>query len=29
MSDKDDKKGVVDHDLIRSLAELLTETGLS
>jgi acetyl-CoA carboxylase biotin carboxyl carrier protein len=29
MSDKDDKKAVVDPDLIRSLADLLTETGLS
>ncbi len=29
MSDKDDKKAVVDHDMIRNLAELLTETGLT
>jgi acetyl-CoA carboxylase biotin carboxyl carrier protein len=29
MSDKDDKKGIVDPDLIRRLAALLSETGLS
>jgi acetyl-CoA carboxylase biotin carboxyl carrier protein len=29
MTDKDDKKAIVDPDLIRSLADLLTETGLS
>jgi acetyl-CoA carboxylase biotin carboxyl carrier protein len=29
MTDKDAQKDVVDPDLIRSLAELLTETGLS
>jgi acetyl-CoA carboxylase biotin carboxyl carrier protein len=29
MSDKDDKNAVVDPDLIRGLADLLTETGLT